>query len=196
MLGKLLLLLVLVSFPIGISASPFTMRILQTTTTTFSSNYVVTAVPKGSSDCGHFRYYLFNASAGPITGTVTSNDTQLNFEIASISDFNTWALQPDGSYIGKDCNGPLHPIVTHDAVTSYDFSASLPSNGEYVLTFINTPGDEAAYVTITMNYPALYMPQTSPLTSIPGFPIEAVLLGLVLGWAILAVRYSRNNRRV
>ena len=206
LLRKLLVSILLVSFAFPIVISPgatsFAVNVLQTATTiTFSSNYVVTAVPKGSADCGHFRYYLFNASAGPISGSITSNDTQLNFEIASISDFNTWALQPGGSYVGKDCNGPLNAIVRHDAVTSFDFSANLPSNGGYALTFINTPGDEAAYVTITMNYPAAYTPQAqtsagNPLTSIPGFYLESVLIGFILGLAILIVKRSKTVRRV
>jgi len=221
--AKLLACVLLVAVSVPVATLPLLTQPAQTVTSTltssiiittlstssnaFSSSVIVTAVPKGSTNCGHFKYYVFNASAGPIAGTITSNDTQLNFEVASISDFNAWALQPDGSYVGRDCVGPQHPIVTHDAVTSYSFSANLPNSGEYVLTFINTPGDQTAYVTVSMNYQAVYkvttmsyafQTQTGPggnlLANIPGFPFESVLLGLVLALVILVVKRSRNAR--
>jgi hypothetical protein len=189
-----------------ITTSSVTIAILQTTSNMFSSSYVVPA--KRSGDCGSFNYYVFNASAGPIAGTITSNNTQLNFKVASISDFKTWALQPDGSYVGRNCIGPEHPILTRDAVTTYSFSANLPRDGEYVMTFINTPGDEVASVRVTMNYLATYMYMTTsyaletqtnsrgnPPTNIPGFPLESILAGLLLAIAVLVLMRSKMARR-
>jgi hypothetical protein len=150
-----------------------------------------------------YKDYVFNASAGPITGTVTSNYTELNFEIASISDFNIWA--PNGG-TGINCQGPEHAIVSYEAVTSNTFSANIPSNGYYVMTFINTPADKAAYVNISMNYPYAYAVRTTsyelqtetsvgnPLTSIPGFPAESILVGFLLALAILVAKRSRKAR--
>lgn len=212
------ILLVSISFPVTISSgfiqpaqtvtstvttSSALITTLQTSTNAYSGGYRVNAVPKGSTDCGRYQNYVFNASAGPITGMVTSNSTELNFEIASISDFKIWA--PNG--VGINCRGPEHAIVAYQAVTSNTFSANLPSNGEYVITFINTPGDIAAYVSVTLNYPAAYpytvtttsyalQTQTSvgnPLASIPGFPLESLLVAFLLAFVILVAKRSRKG---
>ena len=221
LLGKLLvsILLVSISLPVAISglnqpaqtvtstvtiSSVFTT--IQTSSNAYSGGYLVPAVSKGSTDCGTYKHYVFNASAVPITGTVTSNSTELNFEVASLSDFNVWA--PNG--VGINCRGPENAIVTYEAVTSNTFSANLPSNGYYVMTFINTPADKAAYVNISMNYPYAYTIKTTsytlqtqlqtetsvgnPLTSIPGFPVESILVGFLLALAILVAKRSRKTR--
>jgi hypothetical protein len=170
------ILLVSISFPVAISAGlsqpaqTVTGTITQTmtssvlitifqTTNAYSRVYIVPA-KLHPTDCGTYKSYMFNASAGPITGTVTSNSTELNFELASLSDFNIWA--PNG--VGINCRGPEHPIAAHQAVTSNTFSANLPSSGEYVMTFINTPAGKAAYVNISTNYPAVH-PSTVTMTS-------------------------------
>jgi hypothetical protein len=211
LLGKLLvsILLMSISLPVAISGLNQPAQTVTSTVTTssvFSGGFLVPAVPKGSVDCGMYKDYVFNAAAGPITGTVTSNYTEVNFEIASISDFNIWA--PYGA--GTNCQGPEHAIVAYEAVTSNTFSANIPSNGYYVMTFINIPADKAAYVNISMNYPYAYAVKTTsyslqtqlqtetsvgnPLTSIPGFPAESILVGFLLALAILVTKRSRKAR--
>ncbi len=227
LLEKLLvsILLVTISFPVAISAGlsqpaqTVTSTITQTvtssvlvtvfqTTKAYSGSYLIPAVSKDRPIAVPTDLMCLTASAGPITGTVTSNSTELNFKIASLSDFNIWA--PNG--VGRNCLGPENAIVAYEAVTSNTFSANLPSDGGYVMTFINRPADKAAYVNISTNYPAAhpstvtmtsYVLQTqlqtqtsvaNPLTSIPGFPLESLLLGLLLALAILMVERSRKVR--
>jgi len=139
LLGKLLLsiLLVSISFPVAIFGLNQPAQTVTSTVTTssvsitilgtfsasisYSGGYLVTAVPKGSSDCGHCEHYVFNASTGPITGTVTSNNTQLNFELARFSDFNTRTpLQPDASRSGKNYEAVTtsYALQTQTSVTN------------------------------------------------------------------------------
>ena len=200
-------LLVAVSVPVATSSGLTQPSQTVTATLTTVSTYTTTLldhtynIRARVSGCGTFGYDPFNATAGSISGIVSSNYTEISFTLVSRSDFNAWALQPDGSYVGRDCIGPRNPIVSHhfDSASPYSFSANLPSKDEYIAIFINTPADSGAKVSVSIYSAAVYTVTTTvggnPLTNIPGFPFESILLGSLLALVILIVNESRKTRR-
>jgi hypothetical protein len=189
------------SFPTAVSfAFPEPMQTVTSTSFTYSplSTFTTqstgqqnllqdsfTVQPTSAQGGCWYTYETFTGSAGPITGSVTSNNP-IDFEISSIADYNAWAV-PSSTvtaatatttyYTVRDCMGPNNPIVRLPQVTSYNFNANLPSTGEYVAIANNKSPQNSAQVTWSIqaalvstqtvtSYTAIAQPAPSTQTSI------------------------------
>jgi hypothetical protein len=201
-----------------------------TTTSTVQQNLLQESFTvnqaQGPNSCWYI-YYSFSSHAGPIVGSVASS-SRVDFILASMADYNAWVtVTVTSSSVtlshSSDCDGPLRPIVRSLGVTSYNFSANLPNDGEYAAIAINKSPTSAAtvsvliqgpfvftqtttsFATITHTQPVL-MTQTSILEAssqtstpasgplgIPGFPAIAIAIGLTLGLAAVTLRRKRRK---
>ena len=104
----------------------------------------------------------FSAPAASISGTIES-DSPIDVYLSSLADFNNWAslnatvttksatVTATVTYVTvPNCNGPNHVIVAKPAITSYNFTLTLPSSGQYIAIFLNKSKTHTANVNVTV----------------------------------------------
>lgn len=90
-------------------------------------------IPATHGVCGQYFVQEFNASAGTlVSGTVTS-DTAINFYLLTDASFHAWTHQ---IVAGGTCT-PANPLLITQSVSSYNFSATITSDGKYDMVLNN-----------------------------------------------------------
>jgi hypothetical protein len=158
--------------------------------------------------------FTFTGNQGQfISGNFTVN-IPLDFYLVQDTNFQNWLKQ-------GTCGTATEAIASQQLTMSYNFSAALPASGRYDLVLVNSSstnnagGSITAYLSsqgYTMTEVMLstittagVTPGTSPgttetsqptatlSTNIPGFPIESILAGIIIGLiAILILRFRKR----
>ena len=123
----------------------------------------------------------FGASGLPNSTLLTLNLNNSTFQMPASSSYQTWVQK------GAAINPKLNETVT-SGIINYEFSGWRNSTGAVTqdpLT-VNAPGTYIASYTTQLNVPA-----------VPGFPIEAITVGILLGLAlgIMKRRRLRTTKR-
>ncbi len=143
----------------------------------------------------------FTGSAGQyISGNFTS-DSPVDFYLVQSSTYQGWVTQ-------GTCGSTTAAVASQLLTKSYAFNAALPSSGAWVLVLVNSSNARNAEGTIVANLSSGGYTITQPLLttittvipgstsspSIPGFPPEALLLGIVVGlFALLILRLRKRE---
>jgi hypothetical protein len=183
------------------------------------SNTVNTLQAYGHAYCNWDYWNLtVNPGTSEITGTIGPDNTRIGFYIMTQQQYNDFK-----NSVAGDCAGPWNGDVVVESLTSaYALNWTNPPPGSYYVVFFNygssfpittpfflvaTSAQEqtstiysvaAAGVTVptTETMTSLQVSQiaaSSPLTSIPGFPWESLLVGFLIGLAILLLKRSRKT---
>jgi len=152
------------------------------------------------------EFWTFNFTGGTgqyISGNFTS-DSPVDFYLVQSSTYQGWVQQ-------GTCGSTSAALASQLLTTSYAFSATaLPSSGTWVLVLVNSSNARNAEGTIvaylssggyTITQPVLATITTvasgntiPSSTNIPGFPPEALLLGIVAGlFALLILRRRKRE---
>ena len=117
-----------------------------TSTSTGQQNLLTDTIalqPAGFHYCGEYDVEDFTASAGSISGTVTS-DHPIDVYLVSNAVLTEWIK-------AASCDGPSQVLYARTQTTNYNFTANLPSSGEYEILFLNHSHDFTANIVITVN---------------------------------------------
>jgi len=153
-----------------------------------------------------FWNFSFTGNQGQyVIGNFTS-DSPVGFYIVQETSYQNWLKQ-------GTCGSATDAIASQQFTMSYSFNAALPNSGRWVIVLVNSSntrnagGSIVAYLssagytvtqamlsTITTTGTTETPETTStPSTSIPGFPVESLLVGITLGLiAILLLRFRRR----
>ena len=131
----------------------------------YSNSFPVTP-PARRFGC-ELAYDDFNATAGPVSGTMTAS-SPVDFYLVSEENFNEWA-----SLSTAMCTGPITALPGIRSSTSYSFTANLPQSGEYFLLFINFSKTSTANVFVVVN--SVGSPVTYTTTS-DSLYVQAILV--------------------
>jgi len=158
--GQLLLVVLLASSVVGItyatSDSPAqvvtsysfatipvsTITWTSTTQQNLVSDSFALSAPGPSYGC-EYQIEDFNASAGSVVGTLTSDHT-VDFYFLTRAVFDQWRTH-------GTCDGPDSYLDVRTETTNYTFNVTVPTSGEYILLFINQWKSYTCNITITAN---------------------------------------------
>jgi hypothetical protein len=156
----------------------------------------------------HCQFWTLNftASQGQLVSGNFTSTIALNFFIVQDSSYKTWLSQ--GS-----CGNAPDAVTSQLSTTSYSFSAILPSPGSWDIVLVNlsnsrdADGFMSAYLgaagytttqeslsTTTLTSAVTSASTATPTTSIPGFPVESIALGMVVGLVALMILRLRTGR--
>ena len=140
-----------------------------------------------------------------VSGNLTS-DIPLDFYIAQDTSYQNWLKS-------GTCGNAGDAITSRLTTTAYSFDAALPNSGNWDIVLVNSSNarDADAFLSAylssgshaitqpllsTVTTTSVFTSVTTPTTSIPGFPIESITAGLMIGLAALMIlRYRRRVRR-
>ena len=151
-----------------------------------------------------FRNFTFTGNQGQsVAGNFTS-DIPLDFYLIQDTSYQSWLK------VGS-CGNVADAITSQLSTMAYSFDVALPSSGRWDLVLVNfsnardADGFIVAYVatgsytltqqllsTITMT--STFTSATTPSTSIAGFPVESIIVGIVTGLVALMILRSRRRR--
>jgi len=171
-----------VAVPAEISYSNATRRVFTgwTGDYTGTSNNVTISVdsPKTLNAQWSKQYLItFTASGLPNSTVVKLNINGVTYNLPAGSSYRMWAQN------GTVLSPTLNQTVTN-GMTSYKFTGWVTATGGTVQTPLTVNGPD--------QYVASYTSQMI-LPPVPGFPLEAILLGLFFGLAVLALQRSRAD---
>lgn len=139
-----------------------------------------------------------------VSGNLTS-DIPLDFYIVQDTSYQNWLKS--GS-----CGNAGDAIASRLITTAYSFDAVLPNSGKWDIVLVNSSnardadGFLSAYLSsgsYTITQPLLSTVTTTsastnittPTTNIPGFPVESIAVGIVIGLAALMILRCRRRVR-
>jgi hypothetical protein len=140
-----------------------------------------------------------------VSGNLTS-DIPLDFYIVQDTSYQDWLNS-------GTCGNAGDAIASRLITTAYSFDAVLPSSGKWDIVLVNSSnvrdadGFLSAYLSSgsytvtglllsTVTTTSAPTNVTAPTTSIPGFSVESIAVGIVIGLAALMIlRYRRRVRR-
>lgn len=153
----------------------------------------------------HCQFWNFNFTGNQgqyIAGNFTS-DIPLDFYLVQDTSYQSWLK------VGS-CGNTVDAITSQLSTMAYSFDVVLPSSGKWDLVLVNfsnardADGFIVAYVaagsytstqqllsTITMT--STFTSTTTPSTSIPGFPVESIIIGMVTGLVALMILRRRQS---
>jgi hypothetical protein len=157
----------------------------------------------------HCEFWTLNFTANQgqlVSGNFTSN-IALNFYLVQDSNYKSWLNQ--GS-----CGNAPDAVTSQLSTMSYSFNAILPSSGSWDIVLVNvsnsrdasgfmlayigaggyTTTEESLSTTTLTSALTSASNTTTPTTSIPGFPVESMALGMIAGLVALMVLRLRKTR--
>jgi len=184
------------------------------TTTTAQPRPIFSApitLPPTHGVCGIYFVQAFNATSGDILSGTLTVDNKADLYLMAAKSFQAWSHQV---VAGGKC-APPNPLILQQNETSYNFSATIPSNGAYDLVVNNlshstvtaqlnaaltTPTAATAAITVysTMTQQVIQMlTQTSTQTvqSGSGPDLTTLAVGIIAVIVIVAIGYMALTKR-
>ena len=140
-----------------------------------------------------------------VSGNLTS-DIPLDFYIVQDTSYQNWLKS-------GTCGNAGDAIASRLTTIAYSFEGALPNSGKWDIVLVNSSNarDADAFLSAYLSSGSYTITQpllstvtttsvstsiTTPTTSIPGFPIESIVAGVMIGLAVLMIlRYRRRVRR-
>lgn len=151
--------------------------------------------------CEFWNFTFMGNQGQSVAGNFTS-DAPLDFYVIQDTGYQSWLK------IGS-CGNAADAITSQLSTMAYSFDVALPSSGKWDFVLVNfsnsrdADGFMVAYVaagsyTLTQQLLSTITSTTStsastPSTSIPGFPVESIIVGMVTG--LVALMILRLRRR-
>ena len=166
--------------------------------------FVVNSTTGTNHQCEKSNFSFTGNQGQYVSGNFTSY-TPLDFYIISDQSYQNWLKS--GS-----CGNSPDAIVSQLNTISYGFSAALPSSGRWDIVLVNfsntrnTSGFMMAFLSSgsytltktlldTLTLASTFTNTTAtPPASIPGFPIESITAGIIIG--VIALMILRRRRRM
>jgi len=182
------------------------------TTTTAQPRPIFSApitIPPTHGVCGVYFIQAFNATSGDILSGTLTMDNKGDLYVMAYKSFQAWSHQ---LVAGGKCTPP-NPLILQQNETSYNFSATIPSNGVYELVVNNlshstvsaqlnavltTPTAATAAITAysTMTQQVIQtLMQTSTQTVGGGPDLTTLAVGIIAVIVIVAVGYMALTKR-
>ena len=158
--------------------------------------------------------FTFTGNQGQyISGNFTAN-RPVDFYLVQDTNYQNWLKQ-------GTCGTATDAIVSQQLTMSYNFSAALPNSGRYDIVLVNSSNTSNAGGSITAYLSSIgytitevmestitttgvttgvstgttqtTQPTSTLSTNIPGFPVESILAGIIIGLiAILILRFRKR----
>jgi hypothetical protein len=148
----------------------------------------------------------FTANQGQLVSGNFTSTIVLNFYLVQDSSYKSW--RSEGS-----CGNAPDAVTSQLSTTSYSFSGILPSSGAWDIVLVNlsnsrdADGFMSAYLgaggyttteeslsTTTLTSHTTSASTYAPTTSIPGFPLESIAIGMLVGLIALMILRPRHAR--
>ena len=151
--------------------------------------------------------FTFTGNQGQYVAGNFTSDIPLDFYVIQDTSYQSWLK------VGS-CGNGANAITSQLSTMAYSFDAALPSSGRWDLVLVNfsnardADGFMVAYVAAgsytstqqllsTITPTSTFTSATTPSTSIPGFPVESIIVGMVTGvLALMILRCRREKGRV
>ena len=154
-----------------------------------------------------FWNFSFTASQGQYVYANFTSDVPLDFYVVQNTTYKSWLKQ--GS-----CGDTGDALASQTNSTSYGFSSPLPSSGTWTIILVNLSNtrDADGFITASLGSGSYTITQAvmetvtltgistsstasaTPSPGIPGFPVESITIGLVIGLGVLMIlRYRRRQ---
>lgn len=172
----------------------------------FNGPFKVDSTLGSSQLCGRSKFTFQGSQGQYVSGNFTSI-IPLDLYILSDGNFQNW-MKVGG------CGGNPASILSRLNSTAFVFNVALPSTGAWDIVFVNysSSRDASGYLaanlssgaitvtdvlvsTITSNIFTSETTNTTPSPSIPGFPLESIAVGIVIGVIALLLLNRRKNHK-
>jgi hypothetical protein len=175
-----------------------------------NQSFTVPSTTGTNLQCELWNFTFTGTQGQYISGKFTSN-SPVDFYLVQDANYQNWLKQ-------GTCGTAIEAIASQQLTMSYNFSAALPSSGSYDLVLVNSSstnnagGSITAYLSsqaytmteamvntitttgVTPSTTETTQPTATLSTNIPGFPIESILAGIIIGLiAILILRFRKRT---
>ncbi len=148
--------------------------------------------------------FTFTGNQGQYVAGNFTSDIPLDFYVIQDTSYQSWLK------VGS-CGNGANAITSQLSTMAYSFDAALPSSGRWDLVLVNfsnardADGFMVAYVAAgsytstqqllsTITPTSTFTSATTPSTSIPGFPVESIIVGMVTGIVALMILRCRSKK--
>jgi hypothetical protein len=168
-----------------------------------NSPFKVVSTAGTNLHCQFWNFTFMGNQGQYVAGNFTS-DIPLDFYLVQDTSYQSWLK------VGSCGNGG-DAITSQLSTVAYSFDVALPSSGRWDLVLVNlsnardADGHVLAYVAAgsytstqqllsTITSTSTFTSSTTPSTSIPGFPVESIIVGIVTGLVALMILRRRRER--
>jgi len=197
-----------------VQTSTVAIRTQTVTTTTAQPRPIFSAqitIPPTHGVCGVYFVQAFNATSGDILSGTLTMDNKADLYLIADKSFQAWSHQLS-VVVGRTC-APQNPLILLQGGKSYNFSATIPSNGVYELVVDNlslstvtaqlnaaltTPTTAAitAYSTITQQVIQTLTQTSTQTAQLGGGPdLTTLAVGIIAVIVIVAIAYVALMKR-
>ncbi len=171
-----------------------------------NSPFKVISTGGSNLHCELWNFTFMGNQGQIVVGNLTS-DIPLDFYLIQDTSYQSWLK------VGS-CGNVADAITSQLSTMAYSFDVALPSSGRWNLILVNlsnardADGFMVAYIPAgsytstqqllsTITPTSTFTSATTPSTSIPGFPVESIIVGMVTGLvALMILRSRREEERV
>jgi hypothetical protein len=146
--------------------------------------------------------FTFTGNQGQYVAGNFTSDIPLDFYVIQDTSYQSWLK------VGS-CGNGADAITSQLSTVAYSFDVALPNSGRWDIVLVNlsnardADGHLAAYVAAgsytstqqllsTITSTSTFTSATTPSTSIPGFPVESIILGMIIGLVALMILRRRR----
>jgi hypothetical protein len=172
----------------------------------FNGPFTVLSTTGTNLPC-EFWAFNFTADTGQYVSGNFSSDNPISFFVVQTASYQRW-LKAD------TCGNVGDAIVSQLIGTSYSFNAAIPTSGMWTIVFVNSSnaknadGSLAAYlslgsytvtqplmgtITATITSSSATVSSSSESTTIDGFPIASIVVGILVGLVAIVILRRRNH---
>ncbi len=174
-----------------------------------NQSFTVPSTTGTNLQCELWNFTFIGNQGQYISGNFTVN-SPVDFYLVQDTNYQNWLKQ-------GTCGTVTEAIASQQLTMSYNFSAALPTSGRYDIVLVNSSGTNnaggsiTAYLSsqgytmtevmqstitttgVTPGTTETTQPTATLSTNIPGFPIESILAGIIIGLiAILILRFRKR----
>ena len=167
-----------------------------------NSSFKVISTAGTNSHCELWNFTFAGIQGQYVAGNFTS-DIPLDFYLLQDTSYQSWLK------VGS-CGNVVDAIRSQLSTMAYSFDVALPNSGRWDIVLVNlsntrdADGHLAAYVAAgsyastqqllsTITATSTSTSTTTPSTSIPGFPVESIIAGIVTGLVTLMILRRRQR---
>jgi hypothetical protein len=169
----------------------------------FNSAFKVNSTAGTNLPCERWNFN-FTANQGQYVAGNFTSDIPLDFYLVQDTKYQSWLK------VGS-CGNGADAVTSQLSTMTYSFGEPLPSSGSWEIVLVNlssardADGHLVAYIAAgsytstqqllsTTTMTSTFTSATTPSTSIPGFPVESILVGMVTGLVALMILRRRRGQ--
>ena len=171
----------------------------------FNGPFTVVSTTGTNLQCEFWTFNFTAATGQYLSGNFTS-DNPVSFYVIQAASYRTW--QQVGS-----CGNAGDAIASQLLVTSYSFNVAIPSTGPWLIVFVNASNAKNAggfltailstegytvtqvmMTTMTTNLAYSGASANGQITTIPGFPIASIIIGILIGLVAITLLRRRKSK--